>query len=406
MKRSFLIVIVSTALLISCLSPAQQKLQEGDAYLDKQDWDQAVVSYSLAGELDPQLKPAGKIAAAYAGKASSSYKNADYESAVFNFNKAAAFDPRIKADFDLGYACYMSGLSNLEKGRYQEARQVLGEAIARGYARPEAYLARAHTCNKLGMYSGAIGDATACLDIDPAAAGAYYERGFAYLASGEYQKAIADLSQSIALGSSFKDVYYYRGMAYKGAGDYRRAITDLKRAVEIGPVSTDVLVQLGRCYYLLTDYYDAIEQFTRAIELNGIDVAIAFNDRAVCRGRVGEYNAAVSDLSILLKMKPAFPLAYYNLGVVYMKMNQPPPGIENLDIYICLDRSDRYGCLGLAYGWRNHNIEYNLCCGSRAVSGYVLDRCSRLLSDYFGGQSIPFEKDALYFGTDQDRVYW
>lgn len=271
MKRSFLIVIVSTALFISCLSPAQQKLQEGDAYLAKQDWDQAIVSYSLAGELDPQLKPAGKIAAAYAGKASSSYKNADYESAVFNFNKAAAFDPQIKADFDLGYACYMSGLSDLEKGRYQEARQMLGEAIAHGYARPEAYLARAQAYNKLGMYSGAIGDATACLDIDPAAAGAYSERGFAYLAAGEYQKAIADLSQSIALGSSFKDVYYSRG---------------------------------------------------------------------------------------------------------------------------------------LAYGWRNHNIEYNLCCGSRAVSGYVLDRCNRLLSDYFGGQSIPFEKDALYFGTDQDRVYW
>ena len=389
----------------ACLNPAQQKVQEGDVYLGKQEWDRAVVSYSLAAELDPQNKPAKKIAEAYAGKASASFKSGDYESAVFNFSKAVSFDPQARAGFDLGYARYRTGLTCLEKGQYEDARQVLGAAIAGGYTKPEAYLARAQANNRLAIYSGAVGDASMCLDADPALAAAYYERGYAYLFTGEYGKAIADLSQSISLNNLTRSACYYRGLAYREVGNFRQAISDLKQAAEVGPVSTDVLVQLGRCYYLSTDYYAAIEQFTRAIELNQGDVAVAFNDRAVCRGRVGEHNAAVSDLGILLKMRRAFPLAYYNLGVVYMKMNQPLPGIECLDTYICLDRNDKFGCLQLAYSWRWHIIDYNLCCNSRAVSDSVLNRCSRLLTEFRGKESIPWEKDALYFGTEEDRNY-
>jgi tetratricopeptide (TPR) repeat protein len=391
--------------LVSCASPAQQKLQEGDVYFGKQAWDKAVVSYSLAGELDPQLKPAKQIAAAYAGKANQSFGAGDFESAVFNYDKAVSFDPQTKAVFDLGYARYRTGLLYLDKGRNDEALMALGAAINSGYRKSEAYLARSRVYNLLGIYTGAIGDATACLDLDSLSAAAYLERGYAYLSTTEYRKALADLSRAVELGPSLKGAYYYRGMAWKETGEFRSAIYDFNRAVEQEPASTAALVQLGRSYYLATDYYSAIAQFTRVIELNGKDVAIAFNDRAVCLGRTGEYNSAVTDLNLLIRMKPAFPLAYYNLGVVYMKMVQPPMGIENLDTYMCLDPMDKFELHGLANGWRWHNIEYNLCCSSRAMSGYVLDRCSRLLTENRGRDTIPYEKDALYFGTDQDRNY-
>lgn len=399
------LIIAAGLILASCASPAQKKLQEGDVYFGKQDWGRAIVSYSLAGELDPQIKPVKQIAAAYTGKAGQSFEKGDYESAVFNYEKAVSFDPETRVPFDIGYARYRVALQYIDSGRYGEALQVLSAAINGGYGDSKAYLARAQVYNMLGMYSGAIGDATACLDIDSRSAGAYLERGCAFLATSEYKKTVSDLTSAIGLDASLKDAYYYRGLAFKETGEFNHAINDFKRAVELAPDSTAALVQLGRSHYLATGYYAAIEQFTRAIELNRSDVAVAFNDRAVCLGRTGEYNAAVSDLRVLIKMKPAFPLAYYNLGVVYMKMVQPPPGVDNLDTYLCLDIADKFGCRELAMGWRWHNIEYNLCCINRAVSGSVLDRCNRILTENSGSGTIPFENGSLYFGSENDLYY-
>jgi len=394
-----------TLVLVACLSPAQQRMQEGDIQLGRQEWDDAVVSYSLAMQLDPGLKLEKKIAAAYAGKASASFEQRDYPSAVYNFDKALSLDPQVKAGFDVAYARYRYGLDCMENGRNEDALQALGAAIEGGYAEPEAYLARARVSNLLGLYSMAIGDASSCLDRDPQSAGAYLERGYAYLATGEYGKATKDLSQAIALDSTLKGAYYYRGLAFKQMGEFRQAIDDLKLASEADPSSVAALIELGRCYYLNTDYYDAIEQFSRAVGLDKDEAAVAFNDRAVSLGRVGQFNEAVSDLGILTGLYPAFPLAYYNLGVLYMKMNQPPAGIDNLDIYLCLDLTDRFGCRGLASGWRQYNIWYNVCCGSRAMSADAVERCHRLLNNYRDKGSVSYEAGALYFGTENDLFF-
>lgn len=402
-KTVFIVFVV--LITLSCVSPARQRLQEGDVYFGKQEWDRAVVSYSLAGELDPQNMPMKQIAAAYAGKARQSFDAGDYESAVFNYDKAVSFDPQIKAVFDLSYARYRLGLIYETDARWDEALKVLSSAVNGCYKKCESFLARARAYNALNMYSGAIGDASSCLDIDPQSAGALLIRGYAYLYSSEYKKAVDDLSAALSLDNSLKDAYYYRGIAWKEMGEFQMAINDLKHAVELDPASTTALIYLGRSYYLATDYYSAIEQFTRVIELNKNDVAVAFNDRAVCLGRTGEYNAAVADLKLLIRMKPGFSLAYYNLGVVYMKMAQPQTGIDNLDAYLCLDITNKFDCRNLAYGWRRHNISYNLCCINMQTADYVLEKCNRILSENQAGKSIPFEDSALYFGTDQDRAY-
>jgi tetratricopeptide (TPR) repeat protein len=395
-----LVTMLAVLICSSCLSPAQQKIKEGDDYLGKQQWDKAVVSYSLAGELDPQLKPVKQIASAYAGQAKKSFDAGDYESAVFNYDKAAALVPDTKADIDIAYARYRTGLLYSQQGKQADALATLRSAINGGYKKGEAYLARGRVYNALGMYSGAIGDATTCLDLDPQSAPALMIRGYAYLFSSEYHKSIQDLSKAVSLDASLGEAYLYRGMAWKETGEFRSAINDFKHVVELDPASTAGLIWLGRSYYQATDYYSAIEQFTRAIELNKSDAAVAFNDRAVCLGRTGEFNAAMSDLNVLIKMKPAFPLAYYNLGVLFMKMNQPPYGVDQLDTYLCLDPMDKFGCRQLAYSWRRYSTDYNLCCLKRVSSDQVQERCDNILAQYKGQSDLFLGKDALYLWTE------
>lgn len=400
------VIIIAGLLFLSCNSPAQQQVQDGDACFERQEWDDVVVSYLMASRMDPKLELSGKIAAAYNNKASQSFAASDYESAVFNYDKALEYEAAIGPGFDIGYARYKAAMLYLQQGLRTDALRELGASIRAGYTACEAYLARALVYNNLAMYSGAIGDASTCLDLDPRSAEALLLRGYAYLFSGEYARAVDDLSVAIALDAAVKDAYLYRGMALNKQGDFSAAIQDFEHVVEIDPSSSEGLILLGRSYYLSTDYYAAIEQFTRAIQLKGDDVAVAFNDRAVCLGRTGEYNAAVSDLNMLAGMHPEFALAYYNLGVVYMKMNHLADGTEWLDTYLCLDREDKCGCRGLAAGWRSRNINYNLCCGTVAFSGSALERCDRIMAQGNAGQIVMFEKDALYFPTENNWYCW
>lgn len=399
-------VLLIAIMSVSCLSPAQQLAREGDDYLSKKDWDRAVVSYSQARDIDPKLKLDRQVASAYMGKAQQCFNNNDYGSAVFNYEKAEGSDPEIKAGFDIGYTYYQIGVTYFKQGKYEAALKNLSTAINGGYKYSAAYAARAMVYNALGMYSGTIGDASLCLELAPRSVEAYLMRGYAYLSVGEYHKAVADLTKAIELDVTARDGYFYRGMAWKDSGEFRMAINDFKRVVEIDPSFGAGYIWLGRVYYLMTDYYSAIEQFTHVIELNGSDTAVTYNDRAVSLGRIGELNAAAADLTTLISMNPAFALAYYNLGVVYMKMAQPWHAVEALDAYLCLDLSDQFGCRGLAYGWRGYYPEYFICCNRSGSSERAINRCDRILSRSARQNNLPYMEDALYFGSESADYMW
>ncbi|MCW7069216.1 MAG: tetratricopeptide repeat protein [Methanophagales archaeon] len=61
-------------------------------------------------------------------------------------------------------------------------------------------------------------------------AGAYYNRGVAYVGLGKYNRAIEDFNKAIKLNPDDAEAYYNRGLAYVGLGKYNRAREDMLRA--------------------------------------------------------------------------------------------------------------------------------------------------------------------------------
>jgi tetratricopeptide (TPR) repeat protein len=292
---------------------------------------------------------------------------------------------------------YKMGMAFLSENNYQEALKAFTAAISNGYSEIDVHFARAQAFAGLGLYSGAIGESSICIDMDPNYAAAYELRGISYLNDREYQKTIVDLTHDLALNPSSKEAYYSRGMALRSTGEFDSAVADLKRAIGLDPSYLAAVIWLGRTYYAMDNYTLAIEQFSRAIELDPVASAIAYNDRAVCEGRSGQLSNALTDLNTVAGLYPSFYMVFYNRGVVFMKMNKATPGIVDLDTYLCLDVTNKFGCRWLADDWRGYYPDYYINNGDPELNNQAMGICNGILAQNTPMQDLPFNLGALYF---------
>lgn len=88
-------------------------------------------------------------------------------------------------------------------------------------------------------YQSAVDHFTRAVDLDPAFADAYMQRGILYWREIQnYHHAIRDLTHVLEIDADRTDALYYRALAYQARNDYDQAIADYERFLAIGPQST------------------------------------------------------------------------------------------------------------------------------------------------------------------------
>jgi len=75
--------------MLGCANPALKHLRQGDSYSDQKLWDEAIIEYSKAIELDPG------VAIAYGKRAYAYLYRAQYELAIADCNKAILLAPNL-----------------------------------------------------------------------------------------------------------------------------------------------------------------------------------------------------------------------------------------------------------------------------------------------------------------------
>jgi tetratricopeptide (TPR) repeat protein len=93
----------------------------------------------------------------------------------------------------------LDGVSNLNKGKTEQALEDFNRAIKIDPKPAAGYLGRANTLNILGRYEESIEEYNIVIEIDPKLANAYVNRASAYSHLEEYEKAIADYEKGLAL---------------------------------------------------------------------------------------------------------------------------------------------------------------------------------------------------------------
>ena len=85
---------------------------------------------------------------------------------------------------------------------------------------------------EIQKYDGAI-------ELDPANAGAYNNRGWAYYYSGDLDQAIQNFSKAIELDPRLAIAFYNRGKACRDVGELELAVSDFERYIELAPTASN-----------------------------------------------------------------------------------------------------------------------------------------------------------------------
>ncbi len=94
----------------------------------------------------------------------------------------------------------------------------------------QSLLLRALPKAERGDYAGVIADTTRVLELDPANAAAYRERGRARYNRNDFAGAIADANLALKFNPKYPEAYALRAAAKEGQHDYDGGIAALKHS--------------------------------------------------------------------------------------------------------------------------------------------------------------------------------
>ncbi len=166
------------------------------------------------------------------------------------------------------------------------------------------------------QYDKAIADFTETIRLTPAAASGYVGRGAAYLAKDESHRAIADFNEALNLEPGQAFAHLQRGVAYHRIGEADKALEDYSEVIKLTPRDPAPYVNRGIVYYTKKGLYDAaISDFTKSLELNPKEVNALINRGITYRQR-GETDEAIADFTEALRqgLQTADVLRLANLG--------------------------------------------------------------------------------------------
>ncbi|PXY41392.1 hypothetical protein DMB65_08300 [Flavobacterium cheongpyeongense] len=170
-----------------------------------------------------------------------------------------------------------------------------------------------------GDFSGAILAFNKAIEISPNEEYIYANRADAKFALDDFRGAILDYSISIKINANSYS-YNNRGISKFKLNDYRGAIKDYDMAI----IEIDKLIEEDP-----NDYYKSEKA---KIQLNRGNAKFMLNDLT---SAINDYNLAVSEYEI--------DIAYFNMGIAKIKLNQKDSG--------CLDLS-KSGELGLEEAYK------------------------------------------------------
>ena len=194
-----------------------------------------------------------------------------------------------RAWFSIGY------LRSVGKGADLEAAvAACTKAIELNPALAEAYNNRGNAKADLGQHEAALADHDRTIELNPTLATAYYNRGNTKRSLGQYDAELADYDRAIELNPTFAAAYNNRGYAKHALGQHDAALADLDRAIELAPTVAATYDSRGETKHALGQHDAALADLDRAIEL-APTVAATYNNRGNTKESLGRITEARED---------------------------------------------------------------------------------------------------------------
>ncbi|MCC2640508.1 MAG: protein of unknown function, contains repeat [Nitrospira sp.] len=161
--------------------------------------------------------------------------------------------------------------------------------------------------------------------------GAYLARARCLYFLGSYAQAVQDANEVIRRMPNQAEAYLFRAKAEKMLGQIPQALNDYAVAIRLHPT---VEAHYDRAMIYLREMPgkegEALDDFTAAIRLDPKH-AEAYQFRAEIYSRHDQFQNALKDFEMVLKLDPALPNAYCNVGFAQYALGQDAEGRKLLD---------------------------------------------------------------------------
>ena len=320
---------------------------------------EAIVDYTRAIELDLEC------ALAYESRGKLLEERGDFVKALEDYNRAILISP------GEGWTYHLRGLCYKKQGLEEEALTDFSKAIQLDSDCWQAYWCRADLLTDREEFDAALEDYNQAISIKPNYAWLHYKRGDCHSSKAiflkysekngvdytrviiEYTQAIEDFSRANELdpGCAWyaKDLsyaYLSRAEIYKKENQFDLVIQDVSRYMELDRENDD-LSNYYNCGGLLVDceaYDKAVIAFNKFLEKYPDPLGVgdrclteALNWRGIAHCELGDYEQALADHNLAIKIAPDKPFGYCNLGDDYYAMGQYEKAIEYYTLSLKFD---------------------------------------------------------------------
>jgi Tfp pilus assembly protein PilF len=153
--------------------------------------------------------------------------------------------------------------------------------------------------------------------------------GASYMSDGKINEAYTEFHKAIMLDPRNKEALNQLGYLSTLFKKYDDAILYYRRAIASDPGYSDPMNNLGVLYLELENWDEAIKCFNSALN-NPLyqSPERALTNMGYAYYRKGEYSKAENHLKEAILRNPIFSIAYYTLGLVYVKYGDDRTAIE------------------------------------------------------------------------------
>lgn len=162
--------------------------------------------------------------------------------------------------------------------------------------------------------------------------GIYLARARCFYFLGSYAQALQDASEVIRRVPNKADAYLIRAKASKMLGQIPQALDDYSMSIRLRPGAE---AHYGRGLIYVREHQgkdrEALDDFTAAIRFDPKHVG-AYKARAEIYSRHENFQLALQDSEIVLKLDPATPNAYCNAGFAHYALGHDAEGRKLLTV--------------------------------------------------------------------------
>ena len=181
---------------------ARPYINRGYAYGNKQQWDNAILDFTKANEINPKYH-----AAAYYNLGIAYWAIGQKQKSMENYSLA------IEVDSKYADAYYGRGVCYYYLNDYDNALADYSKAISL-LPRPELYYNRGMLYANKKMYTEAISDYSKAIETTPNNSNLFYSRALVYGNTNQWEKAADDFTKTIQLDPQNKSAYSNREFAF------------------------------------------------------------------------------------------------------------------------------------------------------------------------------------------------